>query len=166
MKKQTLAFAVLALLLMGLVAVPALARPPGVGTPGYWKNHPEAWPVDSVCLLWVDKPVCTPGAEYTKAEAIEIMKTPEKGDKTYTLFRATIAAILNDYVGNDTSCLRGDDDWYLVSRARGWLLAHPPGSGVAARSDAWQDSGEWKYEILDAYNNGELCAMSRDAMEE
>ena len=25
----------------------AVASNPGTGTPGYWKNHPEAWPVSS-----------------------------------------------------------------------------------------------------------------------
>ena len=91
MRKRTLVFAVLALLLLGLAAVPAQATdPPGTGTPGYWMNHPEAWPTDTICFLWDetnDNKVCI-GPEYTKVEAITIMKMPVKGDKTYTLFPA------------------------------------------------------------------------------
>jgi len=34
---------------------------PGTGTPGYWKNHPEAWPVSSITVG---------GLTYTKAQAI------------------------------------------------------------------------------------------------
>ena len=59
---------------------------PGTGTPGYWKNHPEAWPVDEITIG---------GVTYTKVEAIAIMNTPEKGDKTYTMFSALVAATLN-----------------------------------------------------------------------
>jgi hypothetical protein len=170
MRKRTLVFAVLALLLLGLAAVPAQATdPPGTGTPGYWKNHPDAWPVDTICFLWDgtnDNKVCI-GPEYTKVEAISIMKMPVKGDKTYTLFPATIAAILNYYAGNTVDCpvdsvgTIGD----IIDAARGWLIAHPPGDGVEGSSVAWQEFGEWKYEWLDAYNNGELCAPSRDALE-
>jgi hypothetical protein len=34
---------------------------PGTGTPGYWKNHPDAWPVSSITVG---------GVAYTKAQAI------------------------------------------------------------------------------------------------
>jgi hypothetical protein len=137
---------------------------PGTGTPGYWKNHPDAWPVGEITFG---------GVTYTKAEAIEIMDGPVKGDKSITLFKALVAAKLNvlalggpdnlDCVG----CIGGK-----ILRANLWLEDNPLGSGVKASSAAWQGSecpvlwGEDLYLSLDAFNKGELCAPSRDAFEE
>ena len=68
-RKKTVTFVVLALVLMLLTTVPIFAHDfPGTGTPGYWKNHPEAWPVDSVYVRG-----CT---DYPQAEAIAAMNTP------------------------------------------------------------------------------------------
>lgn len=126
---------------------------PGTGTPGYWMNHPDAWPYS---------PITIGGVEYTKWEAIDWMGTPEKGDKTLTLFRALVAAKLNVSIGNDGTCI-----WPWISVSQGWMEDYGPvGSGVKASSDAWQMKGEDYYEKLDAYNNGELCAPSRDSLEE
>lgn len=136
---------------------------PGTGTPGYWKNHPDAWPTEKVGV----------GDEiYWKADAIEMLGWPEKGDKTLTIFRAVVAAKLNVAIGNDDSCIAG-----TIDAAETWMNEYgPAGSGVKANSDAWQmswttdkktyPSGEDLYEKLDDYNNGELCAPSRDSLEE
>jgi hypothetical protein len=124
---------------------------PGTGTPGYWKNHPEAWPVDEIVIG---------GITYSKDEAIDLMGSPEKGDKTYTLFRALVAAKLNGLIGNDTSCVED-----TIAAADEWLSDHPPGSGVKAggKNSPWRDAEpEPLYEKLDAYNNGGLCAPARD----
>jgi hypothetical protein len=123
--------------------------PPGTGTPGYWKNHPEAWPVEVITIGGVD---------YTKGEAIENMQTPEKGDKTYTIFRALVSAKLNVLIGNDDSCIAD-----TISEADVWMETYGPvGSGIRANSDAWK-YGEPLYEEMDDYNNGKLlCAFSRD----
>jgi hypothetical protein len=124
---------------------------PGTGTPGYWKNHPDAWPVDVITIG---------GVTYTKAEAIGHMETSVKGDKTFTMFPALVAANLNVFVGNASDCI---DDF--ISAADAWMASYGPvGSGVEGRSDAWKQ-GESLYEELDAYNNGELCAPSRDVLE-
>jgi len=40
----------------------------------------------------------------------------------------------------------------------------PVGSGVRGKSDAWRE-GDPLYLMLDDYNNGLLCAPSRDSME-
>jgi hypothetical protein len=40
---------------------PSAARNPGTGTPGYWKNHPDAWPVTQITVG---------GIVYTKVQAI------------------------------------------------------------------------------------------------
>lgn len=60
-------------------------------TPGYWKNHPDAWPtfngvdiVDTVCGDW-----------------LETLKTPPRGDAEIILCHQYIAAVLNRM---DNSC--------------------------------------------------------------
>ena len=115
-------------------------------SPGYWKNHD--WPVSSIEIG---------GINYTQAEAQAIMSTPEKGDKTYTLFRALVAAKLNVENGCEICEITS-----TIGLADVWMTHHPVGSGVKASSDAWQDckncdpdcDGEYLYEILDKYNNG------------
>ena len=125
---------------------------PGTGTPGYWKTHPEAWPVEEITVG---------GIIYTKDEAISNMWMPEKGDKTYTMFRALVAAMLNVLIGNDDSCIAD-----TIVAADAWMAANGPvGSGVEGNSMAWQE-GEPLYLGLDDYNNGFLCAPSRDSLEE
>ena len=155
-KNKTLA--VLALLLLSLsivfgasdVVIASEPTPPGTGTPGYWKNHPEAWPSEVEQKLYIRN------VHYTRDAAIAIMKTPTKGDKTYTMFRAWVATKLNGLVGNDVECIQ--DTWHDAGL---WLGENLVGSGVKANSAAWQE-GESLYEMLDDYNNGLLCAPSRD----
>ena len=116
-------------------------------TPGYWKNHPDAWPVESITIG---------GIPYTKAEAISWMDKPVKGDKTLTMFKALVAAKLNMLSGADTSCIIT-----TIGAADAWMAAHPVGSVVEASSEAWK-SGECLYGMLDAYNNGYLCVEHCD----
>ena len=58
---------------------------PGAGTPGYWKNHPDKWPLEEISVY---------DETYSKEEAISFLKTPD-GVKSITQFRALVAAILN-----------------------------------------------------------------------
>ncbi|MBN1762762.1 MAG: hypothetical protein JW878_06780 [Methanomicrobia archaeon] len=123
---------------------------PGTGTPGYWKNHPEAWPVDTITIG---------GKTYTKAQAIALMSSPEERDKTYTMFRALVAAKLNVLIGNDDSCIKS-----TIEAADRWMARYGSFEDryiVQARSTAWRQ-GERLYRLLDAYNNGLLCAPHRD----
>ena len=125
---------------------------PGTGTPGYWMNHPEAWPVEEITIG---------GVTYAREDAISYMQDPVRGDKTFTMFPALVAAKLNVLVGNDDSCIAD-----IITAADAWMAAYGPvGSGVAGSSMAWQE-GEYLYLELDDYNNGFLCAPSRDALEE
>ncbi len=119
---------------------------PGTGTPGYWKNHPEAWPVESITIG---------GVTYTKAEAINKMQTKKDRDKTYDLFRALVSAKLNVLIGNAQGCVYG-----TILTADDWMAEHPVGSGVKANSNAWQQIAP-AYQMLDDYNNGLLCAPHR-----
>jgi hypothetical protein len=148
MKRRTILTTVLILAAALLVLAPAVqAR--GLScdcgcecrSPGYWKNHPDAWPVDCITIG---------GAPYPKADAIAIMNMPVKGDKTYTMFKALVAAKLNLENSCD-GCV-----WWIVNKADAWMADHNVGSGVKGSSDAWK-CGEWLYKKLDWYNNNCSC---------
>ena len=99
------------------------------------------------------------------------MKAKKKGDKTFDMFAQHVAARLNFWSYNPHDCIL--DQW---KKAGYWLIDHPVGSNVRAKSDDWQepfDVAHWPdappetaselHSILDAYNNGELCgATHRD----
>lgn len=118
------------------------AEGPGTRTPGYWKNHPNAWPVASITLG---------GETYTKAEALALMNDSGP-DRSFTMFIHLLATKLNIAAGNPSGCIAA-----TVEAADIWLTAFPPGSGVTGNSAAWKTAEPWKNE-LDAYNNGKLCA--------
>ncbi len=119
----------------------------GTGTIGYWKNHASAWP----------RPIFTVGGvQYTVAQAITIMKVSPGGDKTYNLYDQLVAAMMNMYMGNDSSCISAD-----INAANDWLVLHPVGSKVGASSAAWSQISA-SFTRLDQYNNGNLCARHRD----
>jgi PKD repeat protein len=123
---------------------------PGTGTPGYWKTHPEAWPVEEITIG---------GVTYTKDEAIAYMLVNNSRDVTYIMFRSLVAAKLNVLIGNDASCIED-----TIGLADDWMATHGPvGSDVNAggKDSPWR-SGEPLYFMLDAYNNGLFCAPYRD----
>lgn len=131
-----------------------LMTPPGVGTPGYWKNHPEAWPVQEITIGGVPY---AKGSKKDKGSAIWWMSQDDKHDKTITMFRSLVAAKLNVMVGNDSSCIED-----VIREADAWMTQYGPvGCGVRASSEAWK-LGEPLYLMLDDYNNGRLCAPARD----
>lgn len=126
--------------------------PVGTGTPGYWMNHPQAWPVDSIVIGTTT---------FSKEAAIEIMKSPVKGDKWSTMFPAFVAAMLNVEIGNcPPTC-------YSLAEVGDWLKNFINARPVVGGSEAWQYShGEALYWCLDGYNNGLLPGIpSRDALE-
>src|SRR4051812_20854815 len=84
---------------------------PGTGTPGYWKNHPEAWPV----------PTITVGTTtYTAAQAITLLDQVGK-DKTLTMFSSLASALLNVRIGNDPSCVAS-----TITQAQAWMTTYGP----------------------------------------
>ncbi len=129
---------------------------PGTGTPGYWMNHPEAWPEDYDSIL-------IGGISYPKLQAIALMKMPVATDKTYTMFAALVAAKLNAAIGCATVCPAGVDVGAAIAAADAWMWLYPAGSGVRAGGSAspWRQ-GEPLYLLLDQYNNGLLCVPHRD----
>ena len=120
---------------------------PGTGTPGYWKNHPDAWPVQTITVG---------GVVYTKEQAIALLEQVGK-DKTLTMFSSLVPAMLNLAIGNDGSCVSS-----TIDQAQEWMTKYGPvGSGVHAASYAWK-VGEPLHRLMDNYNNGMLCAPHRD----
>jgi hypothetical protein len=86
-------------------------------TPGYWKNHPEAWPQDQIEIG---------GVVYLDAEAIAVLETPPGGDATYILAHQLIAATVNTLAGAEPDAVEG-----TIQEANAWLVARPLGSDPA-----------------------------------
>jgi len=127
----------------------------GTGTPGYWINHPEAWPVDEIEIG---------GMTYSREEAIDEMSLPVKKDKWYSMFRTLAAAKLNTLSGTNPEmildALSVSDLWMELNyHLSGGLLTI-----IRAKSEAWKEI-EPVYMLLDEYNNGLLeGAPSRDTL--
>ena len=119
-------------------------------TLGYWKTHPEEWPVDSIVVG---------GVTYTKAEAIALMKTPPAGNKAISMFHQLVAAKLNVLVGNNSSCIAT-----VITAADAWLAVNASVSQWRC-NQAWSSGGSALHDQLDDYNNGRLCAAHCDSDE-
>ena len=112
-------------------------------TQGYWKNHPNAWPVNSLML----------GSQiYTKMELLNILNTPSGGDASIILAKQLIAAKLNIANGSDptpiSSTITHADS--LLSMFSGKLPYNVKPSSIIGQmmvNDA---------NTLDNYNNGLL----------
>ena len=103
-------------------------------TPGFWKNHPDAWPVDNLVIG---------GKSYSKTEMLGILNLPTRGDLTIKLFHHLVAAILNVESGAENSVRATIDD------ADAFLGSHPlfsrPRRGLKSQAECLKD-------ILAAYN--------------
>jgi hypothetical protein len=106
-------------------------------TMGYWKNHPEAWPVEEITIG---------GVTFAKAAVLTILETAPGGDATYVLVHQLIAAKLNTLKGTDPITVA-----VTITDADNWLSVHPLGSDP---SDPDRAQGIALAEILDGYNNG------------
>ncbi len=113
---------------------------------GYWKNHPQAWPVTELQLGNVT---------YTQEQLLSIMHEPVRGNGLISLAHHLIATKLNVANGADPSCIQqtiADADTLI-----GDLVVPPVGDGYLAPRDvnALKDT-------LEDYNEGHLCAPSCD----
>lgn len=107
-------------------------------TQGYWKNHPESWPVGSLTLGTVN---------YTAAELLLILKTAPQGRRILILAHQLIAAKLNLANGADPGSAAttiADADALI-----GAQVCPPLGSGVLANQPAIGYAN-----LLDDFNNG------------
>jgi cysteine-rich repeat protein len=108
-------------------------------TQGYWKNHPDAWPVSSLKLGSVT---------YTKDELLAIFKTPVRGNGLVSLAHQLIAAKLNVAAGATGSSI--DDEIDDADALIGGLVVPPKGDGYLATSATASLTGD-----LDGFNNGD-----------
>lgn len=137
---------------VSLIRFNFVVRPPstGTGTPGFWKNHPDAWPVEGIEI----------GCQYfSKAEAIDILGSPVKGDKLISMFATLVSAKLNVEIGNDDSCIAD-----TITEADDWMCQFVFGFDevrAGGPNSPWK-IGEPLHYMLDEYNNGRLCAPHRD----
>lgn len=110
-------------------------------TQGYWKNHPEAWPVSSLELG---------DRTYSQADLITLMETATRGDRSLQLADQLIAAKLSVLRGADDSDV---DD--VIADADVWLVDHDDGDGLPFGTRGW-DGADTLADTLDAFNNGEI----------
>lgn len=114
---------------------------------GFWRSHPEAWPV----------PTLTVGGEtYDRDAAMSILSAPVRGDVTVLLFKDVVAARLNVLAGGE----RGVEA--AIAAADAYLARHPvfsrPGGRDRAEGLALKDA------LADG--RGEPCAdESGEALE-
>ena len=131
--------------------------PTGVRTPGYWKNHPDAWPVDEITIG---------DQTYTKTQAIRIMKKATRRNMWTLMFAHVVSADLNLLAGVLEDCGSDVDDIVqLVADGKEWLAANQSLQPIRADQSAWTDEAEIIKNTLDAFNNGELsldCAPAND----
>jgi cysteine-rich repeat protein len=110
-------------------------------TQGYWKNHPEAWPVSSLELGSVS---------YTSAQLLEILRTPVGGNGLISLAHQLIAAKLN--VANNADDTDIEDEIAAADALIGGLVIPPIGAGNLHPSETSSLVGE-----LDEFNNTGEC---------
>lgn len=104
-------------------------------TQGYWKNHEEAWPVSSLELGNVT---------YSKAELLEILRTPVKGNGLISLAHQLIAAKLNVAAGADDAAIAAS-----INAADALIGDLEIGVDSVPTSETSELVGK-----LDAFNNG------------
>lgn len=109
-------------------------------TQGYWKNHPEDWPVRSLAL----------GAHrYGQAELLALLRTPVREDVSLALAHQLIAAELNVAAGASPSP--------AIASAQEWLRLFGPTQrlplGISPATAAGRRAAELN-DALTAYNEG------------
>jgi hypothetical protein len=124
---------------------------PGVMDHGYWKTHPDEWPVDSLTIG---------GRTLNKMQLMFLLRLGERGDKTLHMLRELVAAKLNVAAGNDASCVQA-----AIDTADGWLMRFHVGSGISASSFNWKRVMNVVNTLTD-YNDGKLCAPAGEVDED
>jgi len=109
-------------------------------TLGYWKTHPDAWPVSSLTLGTVT---------YTKTQLLSILNQQAQGNGLVSLAHQVIAAKLSIANGADPTPIAAA--LAAADALIGSLVVPPVGSGSLDPNDTDPTS-----HTLDSYNNGNL----------
>lgn len=109
-------------------------------TVGYWKNHPEAWPVGSLFLGTVS---------YSAADLLNILNTPAAGNGLISLAHQLIAAKLNIAAGADPTPIAATIA--AADALIGGLVVPPVGGGFLSPA-----STSALVDVLTDYNQGVL----------
>jgi hypothetical protein len=114
-------------------------------TQGYWKNHPEAWPVMSLTIG---------GVVYSQADLLAIFAMDPGGDASLILAHQLIAAMLNEAAAvippaAVTQALGEAQAWMAANADADGRLPYGTPSGSAAANEATTLSSE-----LDNFNSG------------
>lgn len=122
----------------------ATATPEGcVLGQGYWKNHPDQWPVTQLQLGNVT---------YNQQQLLSILNQPVRGNGLVSLAYQEIAAKLNIATGADGSCIQST--LTAADALIGNLVIPPVGDG-SLRPTSYQ-------RVLEQYNQGLLCVQTCD----
>lgn len=117
--------------------------PPDSGctlTQGFWKTHPEAWPVSSLTIG---------GTTYDQSELLALMWTPVSGDASVMLAHQLIAAELNVAAGASPVPAIADAQAWMA--ANGGTLPYGIAPDTAAGAEAVALN-----EVLTDYNEGRV----------
>jgi hypothetical protein len=148
-------------------AAPPPPPPPSSGndarTPGYWKNHPESWPVTSLTVG---------GQSYSQACLLDVFDLATRGDPRIKLIHHLVAAKLN-LLPNSIPGIGGTDpsiqptvdaaDQFLIDIGttidctRAALIGPAPSGALSDECISLKDA-------LDAYNNNVEIESSSSAL--
>ena len=123
-------------------------------TPGYWKNHPESWPVTELEVG---------GQTYSQECLLDVFGLPTRGDVRIKLIHHLVAAKLN-LLPNSNPGVGGTDpsiqptidaaDQLLIDTGTTIDCANVALTGAAPQGALRDDANALK-DALDAYNNNE-----------
>jgi hypothetical protein len=139
---------------MGIVVVLEFEGPPQPNacplSQGFWKNHREIWPIESLKLG---------SRTYTLAQLISLLRLPPAGDASLILAHQLIAAKANVYWGSDPAPISSTVtamDSLLATYAGALPYKVKPSSKNGKLMTA-------AAETLDRYNNGALTPLCNPA---
>ena len=121
---------------------------------GYWKNHSDTWPAESLVIA---------DERYNQEELLALFSSPTHGDKSLILARQYVAALLN--VANGASAaamasevLAASEQWMTVCKDEDGRLPYGISQKRRDDSETYSCSKSAKHlaGLLDLYNGGKL----------